>query len=435
MEKLAVNGGEKTIPEGLTKSWPIITQEDKDAVLEVLDRGILCGPYAPQVKALEKEFSSFIGAKYCISTNSGTTALHTAVAATGIGPGDEVITSAFTFLASALAVIHHNAVPIFVDIDPRTFTMNVSEIEDKITERTKGIIPVHIHGLPAEMDEINKIASEHDLTVIEDAAQAHGAEYHNKKAGNLGSDMAIFSLQASKNMPCGEGGLLVTNSEELRDRANRIKMFGENIRDSDDQMYEKSTPLDLERDYRSYVLGWMYRTQELPAALARSQLKRLEENNRNSIKNANYLTKHLSKIDGLTPPYCPSDRTHIYHKYRVRLEPEDMGLDIELVKFRDTVVNALKAEGVEVVLWQTIPLPEQPFFQSREGYGQGCPWTCPHGGDVKYGIGDYPETGKLLDSSMVIGSQSRPIFPQPIELMEYYLEAIEKVFGNVESII
>ncbi|GAI80609.1 unnamed protein product, partial [marine sediment metagenome] len=212
---LAIAGGKRTVPEGLKVGWPVITQEDKKAVMGVLNRGILWGPYAPEVVGLQEDFARYVGTKYCIAVNSGTAALHMAVAAAGIGPGDEVITSAFSFLASAVAVLHHNAIPIFVDIDPKTFNIDPKKIEEKISSRTKAIMPVHIHGLPADIDEINEIAKKHHLVVIEDAAQSHGALYHGKKTGNF-SDMAAFSLNSTKNMPGGEGGLFVTNNEEYR---------------------------------------------------------------------------------------------------------------------------------------------------------------------------------------------------------------------------
>ena len=169
-EKLAICGGKKVVPERLKIKWPVITDEDKKAVNEVLDSGILFGPYSPQVVALQEEFAKYIGTKYCIAMNSGTAALHAAIAAADIGPGDEVITPAFSFLASATCILHHNAIPVFADIDPVTYNIDPKKIEEKITEKTKAIIPVHIHGLPADMDEILAIARKHNLIVIEDAA-------------------------------------------------------------------------------------------------------------------------------------------------------------------------------------------------------------------------------------------------------------------------
>jgi len=421
-EKLAISGDKKVVPNGLKIRWPIITAEDTKAVNEVLDSGILFGPYAPQVVALQEEFARYIGTKYCIALNSGTAALHAAIAAADIGPGDEVITTAFSFLASATCILHHNAIPVFIDIDPVTYNMDPKKIEEKITEKTKAIIPVHIHGLPADMDEIVAIAKKYNLIVIEDAAQSQGATYKGKKTGNFGA-MAAFSLNATKNLVGGEGGFFVTNSEDLQGKANMVRMFGEFLKPGEG------------RSYKAYTMGWMYRTQEMPAALARSQLKRLDEYNENSRRNGDYLTKELSKIKGIKPPLTPPDRTHIYHKYRIRLEPKELGLNIEPIKFRDKIKEALNAEGVDAVLWQTFPLPANPLFQEQKGYGKGCPWSCPHARPIKYKAEDYPETMKLCDGSLVICSELYPIFPQKMELMEFYVEAFHKVFNNLDKII
>ncbi|HXZ43338.1 MAG TPA: DegT/DnrJ/EryC1/StrS family aminotransferase, partial [archaeon] len=412
----------------------IVTQEDKVAVLAAMDTGILNGPYAPQVKALEEEWARYCGVKYALTTNSGTAALHTAVAAGGVGTGDQVITTAFTFLATALGVLQHNAVPVFVDIDPRTFNIDPAKIEERITARTKAIIPVHIHGLPADMDPILAIARKHGLLVIEDAAQAHGSTYRGKKVGGIG-DMGIFSFQGSKNLPAGEGGIFVTNRDDLRDRANMFRMFGEDIRESDRKAFDPSRPLDGAREYNSLMMGWMYRTNEMSAALCRSQLRRLETSLANTRKNAAYLTEELGKIRGINPPYVPPDCTSSYYQYRIRLDPRAAGVDLPANQFRSKVLAALKAEGVEVSLWQTVPVPGQTLFQERTGYGLSCPWKCPLGEEVKYDLAEYPETVKLLADSLVVGSHSYPLFPQPMELMRSYVEAFQRVFTNLEQIL
>ena len=169
MSELAINNGKKTVDESLKITWPILEDDDRQAINAVLDRGILFGPYAPEVTALQEEFAEYIGTKYCIATNSGTAALHMAIAAADIKPGDEVITTAFSFLASATCILHHNAIPVFVDIDPVTYCIDPDKIEEKISEKTKAIIPVHIHGLPCDLDQVLAIAKKHNLIVIEDA--------------------------------------------------------------------------------------------------------------------------------------------------------------------------------------------------------------------------------------------------------------------------
>jgi len=431
-QTLAIRGGTPVVPKALHRHWPMITAEDKAAVMSVLDRGVLNGPYAPQVKALEEEWARYCDARYALSTNSGTAALHTAVAAGGIGTGDQVITTAFTFLATALAVLHHNAVPVFADIDPRTFNIDPAKIEERITARTKAIIPVHIHGVPADMDRILAVARKHGLLVIEDAAQAHGSTYKGKKVGGIG-DIGCFSFQGSKNLPAGEGGMLVTNREDLKERANRFRMFGEDIRDSDQQAFDPARPLDGAREYNSLMLGWMYRTNELSAALCRSQLRRLDATLGTARRNAAYLTAELGKIPGITPPYVPADCTSGYYQYRIRLNPQAAGVDLPAKAFRQKVMAALKAEGVEVSLWQTVPVPGQTLFQERTGYGLSCPWKCPLGEEVKYDLAEYPETLRLLGDSMVIGSHSHPLFPQPLELMQAYVEAFRRVFSALDQ--
>ncbi|NPV54916.1 MAG: DegT/DnrJ/EryC1/StrS family aminotransferase [Firmicutes bacterium] len=421
---LAIAGGTKAISDDMKVRWPVITHEDKDAVLQVLDSGILWGLYAPQMRALEKEFAEYIGVKFCLTMNSGTAALHAAVAAAGVGPGDEVITPAFSFLASAVAVLHHNAIPVFVDIDPRTFNIDVTKIEEKITPRTKAIMPVHIHGLPADMDEVLAIAKRHGLVVIEDACQAHGAIYKGRKAGSIG-DMATFSLNTTKNLPGGEGGFFVTDSEEYRGKANMLRMFGEYVKPNEG------------RKYQAYTMGWNYRTQEMPCAFTRSQLKRLDSVNENARRNAEYLTSELSKIPGVIPPYVPPDRTSIYHKYRIRLNPAALGLDVPVSEFRAKVQAALQAEGVDAVRWQTSPIPGQPLFQIMEGYGKGCPWTCKFNEGVTYSYdpADYPETVKLIEDSLVICSETYPIYCQTMDLMKRYVEAFYKVFENIDQVL
>jgi dTDP-4-amino-4,6-dideoxygalactose transaminase len=354
-----------------------------------------------------------------------------AIASSGIGPGDEVIMPAFTFIATPLAVLHQNAIPVFVDIDPRTFTLDPVSIEERITDRTKAIIAVHIHGLPADMVKIQAIARKHGLILIEDAAQAVGAEYRGRKVGSLG-DLGIFSLNATKNLQSGEGGLLVTKFEAYRNRAAMVRFNGEEP--PSPETWDPDHPLDQEGERPIQTVGWMYLPTELSAALARSQLRRLDQINADAKRNARFLSDHLGAIPGLRPPYVPPDRTHVFHKYRVTLHPEELGLDVEPTAFRDLVLKALRAEGMEAVLWQRVPVPGQPLFQRLEGYGNGCPWRC-QGVNRTYDVGEYPVAKGLLDSSLVIGSQSYPLFAQPFELVASYAEAFHKVFSRVGDLV
>jgi len=428
--ELALRGGKPAVSRERAVRWPVIGAQEREFALRVLDSGVLCGANAPQIKALEEEFARFAGARFCLATNSGTAALHMAVAAAGIGPGDEIVTSAFTYPATALAILQHNAVPAFADIDPATFNIDPSDIEARITPRTRAIMPVHVHGLPCDMDAINAIARRHDLVVIEDAAQAHGATYRARRTGALG-DMAAFSLNATKNLPCGEGGLFTTGNERFYERAAALRVLGQS---RDEAPFDPLHPLDSEGESEFSGMGWMYLTQELPAAIARAQLGRLEEFNANAAANAALLTARLSALPGVVPPRCPADRTHVYHKYRVRLNRERLGLAVDPRLLRDRFVAALRAEGVEARLWLDKPVPEMPLFQSRTGYGRGCPWTC-HGSDARYAPGEHPKTTALLADSFVVGSQTYPLFPQPRALMEQYADAFEKVFARLPELL
>ncbi len=423
--KLAIHGGSKTVPEGLKKAWPVITEEDKKAVLSVLERGILAGLLGPELTALEKEFAAFNGSKYAMATGSGTSAIHCALFAAGVQPGDEVITSAFSFSGSFHPILHQNAIPIFVDIDPRTYNIDARKIEAKISDKTKVILPVHIHGLPSDMDEITDLAAQYNLTVIEDACQAHGAEYKGKKSGTIGK-AGTFSLNVTKNLSGGEGGIMVTDHEDFLDRAKQLRTFGE----------KPSESIQKTRAYTVFSVGYQYRTQELPAALARSQLRRLEEYNNTAKRNGEYLTEHLRKIPGLEPPYVPDNRTSVYYKYRIRFNPKALALRIPAREFRNRLCNALDSEGVSVALWHVDPLPAFPIFQEKSGWGKGCPWSCQHyGREVTYRREDYPEAIKLLDESFIVGDELFPLFSQDLKLMEYYVQAFQKVFDKLDELL
>jgi dTDP-4-amino-4,6-dideoxygalactose transaminase len=424
--KLAIHGGPKTVPEGLKKEWPEITQEDKDAVLAVLERKILSGVHGPEATGLEEEWAAFTGSRYVLSFNSGTASIHSALFAAGVGPGDEVITSAFSFSGSFHPILQQNAIPIFCDIDPRTYNIDAAQVEAKISDRTKVLMPVHIHGLPADMDEMRALADKHGLVLIEDACQAHGATYRGRIAGTVG-DMGCFSLNVTKNLSGGEGGLLNTSNEAYAERARMIRTFGEQVGKEKEKI----------RPYYSYTIGWNYRTQELPAAFARSQLKRLPHYNAIGQRNGAYLNEQLQQIPGVIPPYIPSDRTSIYHKYRIRFDPVALGVRGQVTEFRNRLMEALQAEGVECTVWHVTPMTSFPIFQRLdEGYGKGCPWSCPfYGREVHYNPAEYPEAQRLMDESLVINTEPYPIFLQDLELMEYYASAIRKVVQHVDEIL
>jgi dTDP-4-amino-4,6-dideoxygalactose transaminase len=435
-DMLAIRGGKPLIslddPALKPVKWPVLSEADRAAVLRVLDRGVLSGPFAPEVRGLEREWAAWVGAKHCLATNSGTAAIHIALTAAGVGPGDEVIVPAFTFVATALAVLHCNAIPVFVDIEPRTLGMDPGKAEAAITPRTRAIMPVHIHGVPCEIDAIAAICKRHDLILIEDAAQAHGSLSRGRKVGTIGA-AGCFSLQSSKSFACGEGGLFVTSDDGLFERANRARMFGEDVRASDEASYDIHRALDGNRAYDSLGMGWMYRTNEMSAALARAQLERLDHWNAQAQRNAELLSARLRELPGVTPPILPEASSSCFHKYRVRIDASAVGVKAEPKKVRDALLAALKAEGVDAVLWQSQPVPGQRLFREKVGYGKGCPWD--HGPPVSYDLAQYPETTRLLDSSIVLFSHTYPIAPQPAALVGAYAEAFAKVWARVGELV
>lgn len=422
-EKLAIAGGTPVLQRSDIKNWPVLTDDDRRLVNSVLDSGIVAGGSAPQVTALEKEWAAYVGTKHCLTACSGTACLHMSLAAMGVGPGDEVITAAFTFLASASCALHQNAIPIFVDIDPKTYCMDPSKIEAAITERTKAIIPVHIHGCPADMDAIIPIARKHNLAIIEDACQAHGAVYKGKNVGTMG-DVGCFSLNNLKNLCGGEGGLLVTNDADIIEKATLIRCFGDEV---DEESHR--------RKYNASILGYMYRNQELPAALARAQLMHLDEFNDIRIANANYLTQEIGKIPGVIPPYCPPDCKHTYWMYNVRFDPKAAGVDASPVKFRVAIEKALYKEGMLIGQWQTMPVPQQDLFQSKLGYGgTGFPWSINEAKGVKYdyNVDQYPVAKMLCDTYTAVHGFAAPNGRKEMDL---FIQAFNKVFADLGTVM
>jgi perosamine synthetase len=419
-EKLTIAGGTPVLTRQDYQNWPIIGADERRLINEVLDSGIVAGGSAPQVSALESEWAHYIGTEYCLTTGSGTAALHMALAACGVGPGDEVITSAFTFLASASCALHQNAIPVFVDIDPRTYCLDATKLEAATNERTKAIIPVHIQGLPADMDAVMAHARKHNLFVIEDACQAHGATYKGQKVGTIGH-IGTFSLNNFKNLCGGEGGLFTTNDETLLRKGTLIRCFGDEV----DEVSHR-------RKYNASILGYMYRNQELPAALARAQLMHLDEYNAIRIANAEHLTRELGKIPGIIPPYCPPDCKHVYFMYNVRFDPRAAGIDCAPRTFRIAVEKALYKEGVLVGQWQTMPVPAQDIFQSRLGYGGSAhPWAINEQKGIKYNyaVEQFPAAQALCDTYTIVHGVHAPNGPQ---LMEKIIAAFWKVFGNLD---
>lgn len=416
---LAVKGGARAVPEGAIAPWPHVTDEDRDAVWDALNVATPWRWPIEPVKELEAAWAEYVGTDHAIACNSGTAALHMCVAACGIGPGDEVLVPADTFLASASCVLQANAVPVFVDVDPETYNIDPKKIEERISGRTRAIIAVDVNGLPADYDALAQVAERHDLNVIEDGAQAHGASYKGGPVGSLG-DVAGCSLNGSKCLSAlGEGGLFTTDDERKRDYAERVLTFGERLRDR------------AERDYDARVMGWNYRLDPLEAAFARSQLLRLPEMTARRTENGARLTEVLSEILGIRTPAVPEGTTHVYFFYPLLVEPEALGLDEDIpVKiFRQTLRHVLQAEGLPIQEWQRRPVPGQTFFKEMVGYGRGCPWSCSHARPgISYRPEEYPVAEDICERRLVMGGSFSPFGPpNGAELMDLYAEAFHKV--------
>jgi dTDP-4-amino-4,6-dideoxygalactose transaminase len=415
--------------------WPIVTEAERAGVTRVLDRGVLSGPFAPEAAALEGEFARFVAAKHCLLAHCGTSALVMALAASGVRAGDEVIVPAYSFVATPLSVAQIGAIPVFVDVEIETGCIDPALIEAAITRRTRAIMPVHMHGCAADMAAIMAIAKKHGLLVIEDAAQAHGATFDGQPVGAIGH-AGGFSLQSSKNLAAGEGGLFVTNDEAVAAQANSIRNFGQDVTRADAAAHDARRPLDGTRALDSQRVGSMYRGNEMMAAFARAQLSRLAERTAACQRKAERLAGALRDLPGVTPPRTPAGRTSVHHKYRVHLDPVRAGLDISPQQLRDATARALRAEGLEVVLWQGAPLPAQKVFQQRDT-STGFPAQAEGGTELatNYDPARYPVTAKLLAGSVVLFSQSCPLIAQPDEIVDGYIEAFRRVWQERGSLV
>jgi len=295
---IRIHGGTKT--DTIPVARPAIGQEEISAVTSVLESGMLAS--GDRVAEFEKKFADFCGSNHAVAINNGTAALHAALLAAGIGPGDEVIVPAFTFVATATAVAMCGAKPVFADVDEKTFNIDPRQVAERITPRTKAVIGVHLFGQPCDIEALQEICESKSLKFIEDAAQAHGAMYKNAKAGSFGH-LACFSFYATKNMITGEGGMVTTSDKAYNARLRLLINHGQS---------EK---------YLHTILGYNYRMTDIGAALGLVQLKKLEKFNLRRRKNAEFYNANLS-VKGLSLPFVGSARNHVYHQYVLRLTEE-----------------------------------------------------------------------------------------------------------------
>ncbi|MFH1849760.1 MAG: DegT/DnrJ/EryC1/StrS family aminotransferase [archaeon] len=309
---------------------PFLGVEEQRAVLDVLASGMLA--QGPRVKEFEDKFAEYIGVRHAIATSNGTTALHTALLASGIKPGDEVITTPFTFFATASSILHCGAKPKFVDID-ESYNINPALISEAITAKTMAIMPVHLYGNPCDMKAITEIADDHNIQIIEDACQAHGAEHNGKKVGSFGT--GCFSFYPTKNMTTGEGGIITTDSNEICRRARLLRDHGS------------------EEKYYHQVLGFNHRMTDIAAAIGIEQLKKLDIFSTRRINNAMHLNKKLANM--VITPRVKENTRHVFHQYTIR------------VKNRDEVASRLREKGIGTSVFYPLSVHRQEALKSYSG--------------------------------------------------------------------
>lgn len=313
---------------------PYIGRDEIKEVVKVLKSGELS--QGRWVERFEKDFANFTHTKFAIATSSGTTALHLSLLALGIKKGDEVITTPFTFIASVNSILYVGAKPVFVDIDPKTFNINPDLIEERITDKTRAILPVHLFGLAADMKKILWIAKKYNLYVLEDSAQAHGAKVEKRVSGSLG-DLAAFSFYPTKNMTTGEGGMITTSDENLAKAIRKLRNHG------------------MEKRYYHDMLGFNFRMTNMQAAIGIHQLKKLNGVNRKRIENAQFLTQHLYGVEGVQTPFIPKGSTHVFHQYTILIKDGK--------EKREKIIEYLNKNGVETMIYYPLPVHKQKFMK------------------------------------------------------------------------
>jgi dTDP-4-amino-4,6-dideoxygalactose transaminase len=407
MAKLALKGGTPVAPQGLKVRWPIIDELDEKMLLDTLRSGNWCSIFNPggMVHKAEEAFAKFVGTKFAMCVGNGTDAILVALRAAGIGPGDEVIVPAVTFIASASAVVLANAVPVFVDIDPETYQLDPAAVEAAITERTKAIEVVHYGGYPADMDRIGEIARKHNLVVIEDACEAHGSEWRGRRVGSLGN-AGCFSFQMGKPLTCGEGGAVTFDDEQMRMGCYSHRSFG--VREGGQR-------------YEHFIIAGNYRMSEFPAAVLLAQLTRVEGQIDTRHENGEYFARELEKIGGIRAlKRDPRITKYSYYFYLMRYDEAEWGVP------RGLFMQAVAAEGVGMNLAHNQPLYMNPAFRDVAGH---CPAACRfYKGEMDYAKVSCPVAERVYQKEIVALMKDFLLERPAVDLA---LEAIRKVKENV----
>ncbi|MCY4402940.1 MAG: DegT/DnrJ/EryC1/StrS family aminotransferase [Candidatus Poribacteria bacterium] len=399
MALLAINGGEPTRTKPYP-TWPTLDPADIDAFENIYNSG-RWGVGGTNVSEFAQQFADFQGAKYGVCVNSGTSALYIALKAAEVGPGDEVITTPYTFQATVVAILMTHAVPVFVDTAPDNFLLDVSKIEDAITEKTKAILPVHIAGYPADLDGLTEIAEKHNLKLIEDCAQAHGAEWRGRGVGSWG-DFGCFSFQSSKNLCAGEGGIIITNDRELYERTFALHNCGR-------------TPPEAEFG-NIEPFGGNFRMTEWQASILLSRLTRLEKETNHRHMNMRWLDGWFGEIPGIKVTRIDPRATRCgSHGYKAIFDSEEFE-DIS----RATFLEAMRAEGIPIGYWYTTPMYRSTFLKSNL-----------FGHNLDYSNVNCPETEKICQTGLAF---SQNVLMGSEEDMEDIIKATVKIRRNVAEL-
>ena len=326
-------------------------EDDVESVAKVIRRGSYWAA-GPEINEFEKQIAQYVGTKYALSFNSGTSALHAALLSYNIGEGDEVIVPSFTFIATGNAPLFVKAKPVFAEIENKTYGLDLEDVKNKITKKTKAIMPIHYGGCPClNIRELKEIAEDHSILLIEDAAQSLGSKIGNKKAGAFG-DAAMFSLCQDKIITTGEGGILITDSKECYEKSKLIRSHGR----AESSDYFSST------DLMNYVtVGYNFRMSTMTAALGVSQFKKIDKTIKMRRSNADYYTSKLSNVDKIELPTSPQDFFHVYQKYTIQAEE----------KKRDELMNHLAKKGIFTKPYFGLPIHLTKFYKERFGYKKG----------------------------------------------------------------
>jgi len=424
--KLALLGG-KPIKKKPFGEYNSIGKEEVRAVEQVLKRGIFSdfhGTYGERffgghyVREFQDKFAKYLGVKHVVGFNSATTALQAAVAACGIGPGDQVITSPLSMSATPSSILLNGALPVFADLNPKTFSLDPVSIEKNITKKTKAILTVNLFGGSNDYGKIIPIAKKYDLKLIEDNAQSIGAKYKNKYLGTIG-DMGVFSFNRYKILQAGEGGALVTNNKKLAFRAELVRNHGESVVD---QMYDKGKPFEP-------LVGSNYRLTELHAAIMATQLSKIKKLISTRVELGEYLTKKIKSFDFLSPPEIIPNTSFVYWFYPIHFNSKKIGIN------RDVFIKAMTEEGFPLGAGYVKPLYLMAFFQKKKIYPHSrFPFVIDGKSQkVSYKKGLCPNTEKLANETLLIVNSIHHFMATKDDI-DLFVSGIEKVVANIDHL-